>query len=93
VLLNGNQKNGGVLQLVHCTYLLTVSKYFKWGWTSDFGIKSKISPHRGEHRRVMKLEVWPSESAFGFDSQDSKVRLSSIKVCRLILKMGHKTHG
>jgi len=58
----------------------------------DFGIKSETSLHRGEHRRVMKLGVQPLESAFGFDSQDGKIRFSSIKVCKLIFKMIHKTH-
>ena len=52
----------------------------------DFGIKSETSLHRGEHRRVMKLEVWTLELAFRFDSQDGKVSLLSIKVCKLIFK-------
>ena len=59
----------------------------------DFGIKSETSLHRGENSRVMKLEVQPLESAFRFDSQDGKVRFLSIKVCKLIFKMVHKTHG
>jgi len=70
------------LQLMCCAYLLSLSKYFKWGWTLDFRIKSKTSLHSGDHRRVMKLEVQPSELAFRFDSWDSKVRFLSIKVCK-----------
>ena len=38
------------LQLMHCTYLLTLSKYFKWGQTFRLQVKSKTSLHRGECR-------------------------------------------
>ena len=38
----------------------------------DFGIKSKTSLGRGGHRRVMKLEVQPLESAFWVDGQNNK---------------------
>ena len=44
-----------------------------------FVIKSETSLCRGEHRRVMKLGVWPSELAFRFNSQDGKVRFLSIR--------------
>jgi len=33
---------------------------------------------------VMKLEVWPLESAFGVDSQDSKSKVLKYKVCKLM---------
>jgi len=56
------------LQLVHCTYLLTLSKYFRWGQTSDFGNKSETSLCRGKCRRVVRLEVQPLELAFMVDS-------------------------
>ena len=57
---------------MHCTYLLTLSEYFQWGQTSDFGVKSETSICRGECRRVMKLNVQPLESTFEVDSQDDK---------------------
>ena len=55
------------LKLVCCAYLLTLSKYFPWGWTLDLGVKSETSLHRSECRRVMKLEVQPLESVFRVD--------------------------
>ena len=73
-----------------CTYLLTLSKYFKWGQTLDFGVKSETTLHRREHRRGMKLEVQPLESAFRVDSHNGKMRFLSIRVCKLIFKMVHK---
>ena len=39
---------------------------------------------RGAYRRVMKLEVWPSESAFRVDSQDGKSEVLEYKVCELV---------
>jgi len=74
-------------------YLLTLSKYFKWGQTLEVGIKSETNHHRGEHRRVMKVEVQSLELAIRFDSQDNKVMFSSIKVFKSIFKMIHNTHG
>jgi len=60
------------LQIMHCSYLLTLSKYFRWGQNFGLQVKSETSLHRGEHRRVIKLEVWPLESAFGVNSQDGE---------------------
>src|SRR5882724_2364041 len=64
------------LQLMCCTYLLTLSKYFRWGQTFRLWAKSETSLHRGEHRQVMKLEVWPLELALGVDTQDSEGKVS-----------------
>jgi len=64
-----------------------MSKYFKWGQTLDFGIKSETSLCRGECRRVMKLEVWPSELAFRFDSKDGKVRFFEYKGMQVDIQM------
>jgi len=43
------------LQLMHCAYLLTLSKYFKWGQTFGLWMKSEASLHMGGSK-VMKLE-------------------------------------
>ena len=50
----------------------------------DLRIKSETSLCRGELRRVMKLEVWPLESAFGVDSQDGTGEVLKYKVCQLV---------
>jgi len=55
-----------------CAYLLTLSEYFQWDQTLDLGVKSKTSLGRRDHRRVMKLEVQPLESAFWVDGQNNK---------------------
>ena len=69
---------------MHCTYLLTQSKYFKWGQTSDFRIKSKTSLCGGECRKVMKLEVQPLETAFRVHIQDSEGGVLKHEVCKLM---------
>ena len=60
------------LQLAHCAYLLTLSKYFTWGQTFRLWMKSEASLHMEGSIGVMKLGVQPSESAFGVDFQGSK---------------------
>ena len=70
-------------------------KIFQVGLNFRLQVKSKTRVHSGEHRRVMKLEVWPSELAFRVDSQDGKARFSSVRYaswCKSIFKMGHKMH-
>jgi len=61
-----------------------MSEYFKWGQTFGLWVKSETSLCRGEHRRVMKLEVQPLESAFAVDSQDNKGKVLEYKVCKLV---------
>jgi len=83
---------------MHFTYLLTLSKYLKWGQTFRLWVKSETSLHRGEHRKMMKIEVQPLESAFRVTFRAVRVRFSSIMYvgwCKLymsIFKMGHNTH-
>src|SRR5882724_11127858 len=87
------------LQLTRCAYLLTLSEYFKWGRTFRLWMKSEASLQTGGSIGVMKLRVWPSESDFGVDHQDSKVRSlgASIQLVQLYELMqfniqdGHNT--
>jgi len=56
------------LQLVRCTYLLTLSKYFGWGRTFRVGWNPKLA--FALKSEVMKLgRVWPLGSAFRWDGK------------------------
>src|SRR5882724_1175860 len=94
----GSSGFGLWLQLVCCTYLLALSEYLKKDPIFRLQVKSGTSLHRGECRKMMKLEVWPSESAFGVTVRAVKTRFSSImytgwcKLYKSIFKMGHNTH-
>jgi len=64
---------------VCCTYLLTLSKYFKWVELLDFGLSPRLAFAR-KSTRMMKLEAQPLELAFGVNSYDSKVEVLEYKV-------------
>ena len=44
------------LQLVYCTYLLTLSNYFQQDQILDFGVKSEVSLY-GEECRVIVIGI------------------------------------
>jgi len=63
---------------MHCAYLLTLSKYFKWVKLSDFGLIPRLA-FRGEHKDDEARDLAFGVS-FGVDSQDSKGEVLKYKV-------------
>ena len=59
-----------LLQLVHCAYLLTRSKYFKLSWILEFRVNSEVSLYGGEHSVSVKLVVWCLGVSIQIDSTD-----------------------